>query len=416
LPIEKEEVIENNTKSARTRLQLLQKQGIIDKDSLTMKKGISKKLTEEFINTSMSFDLAAWKKIKAQIDLFPDYNHSENPIILIPAYDESVYNILRAVNSSIEANCEVIVLVNNNYGENKIIKRNKQILDMEIFNNNKSSSKPLAHVIDATFGLTDCCVSTARNVLLTASAYRAMTASSQKNLDNTAPQLILMTDADCYIENEIINWLCDVFKSDKNNIASPMNVRFFFDNDPDLAEGIRDENHLITLMTGEFYRNVQVAEGVIACDREEKPWIGAGMAFTLQAAIAVNGFPLGWKRREDHYLGRMLEIAADEQLGTINSPDFSDPAIKFAIRGSSRTSASFGSTVEDNSGITGLEFLENLSQNMTIKTLTDKFLCLPYAKRQAIKKMPSTILLADLLRQRVCKGDMRIFLDNLEVR
>jgi hypothetical protein len=205
---------------------------------------------------------------------------------------------------------------------------------------------------------------------------------------------LVMTDADCVFTTEAFEWLRDPFASSRRNIAAPLNVVLNFDPDPEISEGIADEADLLNLLAGELARTLAVAEGLSASHREQRRWIGMGIAFMLQSAIVVGGFPCGWRRREDHYFGRMMEVLQEEGLGSIAVPPDGVPQVIGLVRGSSRTTAGLAiSSPEWVSGEHGLEELRAYAARYSVPELLDRLERLPTSTRDSILARPSTRLL-----------------------
>lgn len=359
---------------------------------------ISKSVLKKFIKEKTKDEPELWQDLMRQLNNLPGKRNG-NTSVLLPVYNEPVQLVERAVKAARMINGEVILLVNNGFNDDpKIIQQNKAILALDFFKGKNQVDGAPVYVLDATQGFKKPGIGSARNMLLVAEAFRLLGNPEYEGSNHTLGRKVIMTDCDCEISSELDAWLDVVFKTYPETISIPLNIEFSAENDQALSEGVSDTSHLTKLMLGEFIRNIFVAAGKLESTREERCWIGMGMVFTMQAAVAVGGFPAGWQRKEDHYIGAMFELLERLKFGTIYVPAEEAPSIISIIRGSKRTDASMGKSMLHCRGQTGLQYLEELVEFTSVQSLEENYSQLDYERRKSIFRMPTTKLLFELFK------------------
>lgn len=390
------------------RLNSLRSKKVLTDDVLYCNSEYPKSILADFLDTIQREEPHACSSIKVQLDERPP-SRIGSTSILVPVYDEPYKNLECLIESLADSECELILLFNSSKNCPKSVEeRNRSVFRLVDQRYAERPNKKLKiFPIDATGLLARPSIGTARNILLWIEAYRCLSDTRWADNGFVSGRKVIMTDADCKFSHGFLKWYEGLYRANPSTIAFTANIKFKDSVDPRASEGVENEKHLVLLMIGEFFRNLIAYANEGRSNREERPWIGMGMGFTIQTAIVCGGFPGGWRRKEDHYMGAMLEAVQRLCGGSIYHSQANSPHIESIIRGSKRTDAGMG--CEDKSTLSGLTILKNLTSSVTASQISALAAMIPPVKQEQILAMPTTRLLRDLLcREGACAGKRTI--------
>ena len=322
--------------------------------------------------------------------------------ILAPVHREPRENLLRLIDSVSNYKGELILLFNSGkktlHHQKENDRKTLQYIDLYA----KAIAGPLkVLVVDAIGRLKSPSIGTARDLLLGAEAVRSIAAnSSVSSLDYVLGRKLLITDADCRMSKDFMRWFDGVFEYSEPIVAVTPKVKFLAETDKLTSEGITCKDHLQQVLVGEFYRNIISLSSGGPSDRDAREWVGMGIGVTFQAAILTGGFPHGWKRKEDHYFGAMVETLAECTSSSIYHAVSGDPSVESIVRGSNRTDAGFGA--KGGNGRPDLVTLCELANSQCAETISRMVCGLSSTQKIRILRMPATELLSEFLG---CPGE-----------